>query len=423
MADPYGLEMSGLDPEYVAELRKLSKQEKMAEELAKRGMQPLQGQMVGNTYVRPSIFQGLAGLANSWVAKSESDKVEEGYKSLGERRKAIEEAALERYRSGTMGTPEIPSPPDELGGGPFRAATTPSPDQRRQAIMEAIAMGNPRLSKMATLDLQQDWRKEDKAEATKNRMAELQIKMEDAKLSREERLAAQKELMQMRLDAQKEMKQMAGVMSKTQPYFSPFDSSEGAMVFDHRTGRMVPAVNAAGQPIRKSTSDPTLQGDIAGAKKAGQAKAERAINMAGLGATIKEAEDLLSGASGKALPTGSGVGTLVDAAAGLVGANPSGAAEAQTMKAIGGALTSKMPRMEGPQSDKDTQLYREMAAVVGDSTVPRERRAAALQKVKELWGKYEHLNTGDAKSTTSGAPAFDDAEKERRYQEWKAKQR
>lgn len=268
-----------------------------------------------------------------------------------------------------------------------------TPEQRRQAIMEAIVSNNPRLSKMATLDMQQDWRKEDRAAAAQQRMDELAMKIEDARLSREERLAAQKELMQMRLDAQKEMKQMAGAISKAQPYFSPFDSSAGAMVFDHRTGKMVPAVDASGSPIRKSTSDPALQGDIAGAKKSGQAKAERAINMAGLGDTIKQAEDLLTGESGKALPTGSGVGTVVDMAAGLVGASPSGAAEAQTLKAIGGALTSKMPRMEGPQSDKDTLLYREMAAVVGDSTIPRERRVAALQKVKELWGKYEHLQT------------------------------
>lgn len=378
--DDYGLELSGLDPDTTAELRRLKRQQMMADELAKRGMTPLQGQMVGGVYVRPSVFQGLAGLANSWAAKGEQDRIDEGYKSLGEKRKAVEAAQLENYRKGTMGSPEIPIPED--GMGPGRPAMPATPEQRRQAIMEAIVSNNPRLSKMATLDMQQDWLKEDRAAAAQQRMAELAMKIEDARLSREERLAAQKELMQ-----------MAGAISKAQPYFSPFDSSAGAMVFDHRTGKMVPAVDASGAPIRKSTSDPALQGDIAGAKKSGQAKAERAINMAGLGDTIKQAEDLLTGESGKALPTGSGVGTVVDMAAGLVGASPSGAAEAQTLKAIGGALTSKMPRMEGPQSDKDTLLYREMAAVVGDSTIPRERRVAALQKVKELWGKYEHLQT------------------------------
>lgn len=99
-----------------------------------------------------------------------------------------------------------------------------------------------------------------------------------------------------------------------------------------------------------------------------------------------------------------------DALAGQVGSTPSGATEAQRMKVLGGALTSKMPRMEGPQSDKDTQLYREMAGLVGDDTVPIPRRLDALDQVSKLWLKYE--------KPKSAATAYD-AAKESRYQEWK----
>lgn len=126
--------------------------------------------------------------------------------------------------------------------------------------------------------------------------------------------------------------------------------------------------------------------------------AKREFNMQGLGATLTEAENLLTGTAtdpktGKKLakPTGSGVGAGVDIVAGVFGKAPGGAAEAQRMKAIGGALTSKMPRMEGPQSDKDVALYKQMAADIGDPTKPREVRLAALQTVRELWQKYEHL--------------------------------
>jgi hypothetical protein len=62
------------------------------------------------------------------------------------------------------------------------------------------------------------------------------------------------------------------------------------------------------------------------------------------------------------------------------------------MRALGGALVAKMPRMEGPQSDKDVALYRESAGRIGDSTIPIARRKAALETVKELWTKYERLN-------------------------------
>lgn len=145
--------------------------------------------------------------------------------------------------------------------------------------------------------------------------------------------------------------------------------------------------------------DVGAQGALAGAKESGQAKAKRAMNMAGLGDVIDEARALLSGSSGKALPTGSGSGAAFDYVASIVGASPEGAKEAQTLKAIGGALTSKMPRMEGPQSDKDTQLYREMAAMIGDATMPRSRRLAALDQVEKLWGKYDQGQPSSAKTT------------------------
>lgn len=119
---------------------------------------------------------------------------------------------------------------------------------------------------------------------------------------------------------------------------------------------------------------------------------KRQFNMQGIGKVIQDAEDILSGKNGDALPTQSGVGTGVDYLASLVGATPSGAPQADRLRAIGGALTAKMPRMEGPQSDRDVVLYREMAARVGDSTIPVSRRTAALDTVKELWSKYENLN-------------------------------
>lgn len=124
----------------------------------------------------------------------------------------------------------------------------------------------------------------------------------------------------------------------------------------------------------------------------GKLEQKRQFNMQGIGATIQSAENILNGKNGDPLPTGSGFGTAVDYAASLVGVSPSGASQADQLRALGGALTAKMPRMEGPQSDKDVALYREMAARVGDSMLPIKRRKEALETVKELWAKYERLN-------------------------------
>ena len=170
-----------------------------------------------------------------------------------------------------------------------------------------------------------------------------------------------------------------------QDWMKDFDGSGKLLLVNRRTGE----IKRPSEDITGAQYSPELAGRISGAKTAGDANAKRDINMGGLNNAIQEAEDLLTGASGKPLPTGSTFGTAVDATAGFFGGNPDGAAEAQTLKALSGALTAKMPRMEGPQSDKDVQMYREMSAVVGDSTVPRERRIAALKQVKSLWGKYD----------------------------------
>lgn len=47
-----------------------------------------------------------------------------------------------------------------------------------------------------------------------------------------------------------------------------------------------------------------------------------------------------------------------------------------------------MPKMSGPQSDKDVALYKQMAGVIGDPTIPTERKMAALQTVEEIQRRY-----------------------------------
>ena len=86
--------------------------------------------------------------------------------------------------------------------------------------------------------------------------------------------------------------------------------------------------------------------------------------------------------------TGSVTGSIADAIAGSVGNTTKGAESAQQLRMLQGALVSKMPKMSGPQSDKDVQLYREMAGEVGDSTIPVKRRQAAAAMLRKLNEKY-----------------------------------
>jgi hypothetical protein len=164
---------------------------------------------------------------------------------------------------------------------------------------------------------------------------------------------------------------------------------------DPATGQTVwgTITEARGKPA--ANYSPAVQGAVAGAKVTGEALAKKDINMSGLDTVLGEARSLLEGRATGARPTGSAVGTAVDAAGALVGIDPSGAKEASRLKAISGALTAKMPRMEGPQSDKDVQLYKEMAADVGNSMLPVGRRLAALKTVEALNSKYAKPSNAD----------------------------
>ncbi|MGZ5053321.1 MAG: hypothetical protein ACXWAT_00100 [Methylobacter sp.] len=119
--------------------------------------------------------------------------------------------------------------------------------------------------------------------------------------------------------------------------------------------------------------------------------AREALNL------LNQAEPLLSSS------TGSGVGALYDDAAGFFGKSTPGAESSQSLKVLGAALISKMPKMSGPQSDKDVLLYKQMAAEIGDPWIPKERKIAAVATLRKLQEYY----AGDHRQDVHEAPAKD----------------
>lgn len=115
-----------------------------------------------------------------------------------------------------------------------------------------------------------------------------------------------------------------------------------------------------------------------------------------MSAAAKMASDLLDQG-----PTGSGVGALVDKAGSFVGQPVKGQSQAAGLKAVGGWLVANVPRMEGPQSDRDVANYSVMAGQVGDETLPPSVRKEALKTVMALQEKYKDLNGGAAPAGVS----------------------
>lgn len=111
-------------------------------------------------------------------------------------------------------------------------------------------------------------------------------------------------------------------------------------------------------------------------------------NTAGTAAKVTDAQDVLSLLDqaepliGKA--TNSYAGAGIDQLARVVGGAPDGAKAAAQLRTLEGALIAKMPKMSGPQSDKDVLLYKQMAGQIGDNTIPAEQKRAAMQTIREI---------------------------------------
>lgn len=117
-------------------------------------------------------------------------------------------------------------------------------------------------------------------------------------------------------------------------------------------------------------------------------KQQSAGNILGL---LDQAEPLIDQS------TGSVAGNVADKLAGAAGYSTSGAQNIARLRTIQGALLGAMPRMEGPQSNYDVQMYKESAGQIADPNVPAKTRKAALGTLRALQQKY----AGDAQKQQS----------------------
>lgn len=119
----------------------------------------------------------------------------------------------------------------------------------------------------------------------------------------------------------------------------------------------------------------------AGAKTQAEVSAQqgtRARDASQVLTLLEEAERLIPGS------TGSVGGNLVDRGLGAAGVSTPGAQAIAQLRTIGGQLTAKMPRFEGPQSNIDVALYTQMAGDLANPSTPVETRLAALRTLRAL---------------------------------------
>jgi len=171
------------------------------------------------------------------------------------------------------------------------------------------------------------------------------------------------------------------------------------------TGQIVPAA-MAGQQVKGKLSAAEQKQQIQ------QSQLNKEIPR-----TIKELENISKDGGLIDQSTGSGAGRLIDIGARFAGQAMPGDIARGKLAPIADMVLKMVPRFEGPQSDKDTQSYKEAAGQLADSSLPRDIRKAAAKEITRLmkerqgqFGTSDMTDEGIAPSTSGvSTPANIDA--------------
>jgi len=141
----------------------------------------------------------------------------------------------------------------------------------------------------------------------------------------------------------------------------------------------------------------------------GSGEANSAMNVKGINApaTLSVLDQIEApDATGTSLldrANGSTLGAMGSSANKFVGrSTPATQANAE-LAVLGNTLVSNIPRMQGPQSDKDVEFYKSQAGKLGDPSVPADDKRAAIASIRKLQEKYAKNNVNDLNDLLGGA--------------------
>jgi hypothetical protein len=115
----------------------------------------------------------------------------------------------------------------------------------------------------------------------------------------------------------------------------------------------------------------------------------QAIKVQDLKRTISNLEAVTREGGLISQSTGSGIGRAYDASMGFVGQATEGAIANAKLAPIADMVLKMVPRFEGPQSDKDTQSYKDAAGQLANSNLPTKIRQEAGKEILRLMKEYK----------------------------------
>lgn len=339
--------------------------QRLAEMLRANALNQPQGQMVSGWYVPPNMTQNLNQLAQTALGTYMGAQIDEERKAktaelLRELGQGVptEENKLARIPGIMPQQGEGQSTPTPLEQTPANQSMAKMPqyrpltDEEKIGKVMELAQYNPYAAQI--------WSAQDAAR--QNRLTRAEERAMDREFKREQ--------LQEQLQGRRDMMQLAASLRP-----APQEPLVAVMGKDGN-----PIMLPRGQAVGMTPFNAQTAGTATGSPSARQREAAEAVDI------VLKAAPLVRQS------TGSGTGAAVDwTGKMLFGASPKGADVAAQLKVLGGQLVSKMPKMSGPQSDKDVQLYKEMAGQLGDPTVPHSQKEAALQTIYDINAKYAGL--------------------------------
>jgi hypothetical protein len=405
-----------LTPEQMLQQQQILRQQKMAEMLMQKGMEQPQGQMISGHYVKPSIFQNLAGLANTYVGQRGIEKGEQAQLDLAKAIRAQESTALADYMSQLQGKPATPDRVTEMAGPYTKNVPMPTATMAGQPAVE----GNPILANMNALQ-----NPNAPAFLRTHAMAELvkKPKWEKAEYTDEKTGVTRQGVIDVNSPNPISTFQVGG----TKPEMNAHERATLGIAIARARDEGITGYGG-GQPMGMPMGMPQGQpmGQPQGVPQ-GQAPLMPPLNLAGLSpkavreAQAEQAKTLqenvnnaysvykVAGDIEKTLPKahGSGIGNIIGGAQNFVGIESNKNAADAELKVMSDKLLKAVPRFSGPQSDKDVQSYKEAAGSIGDASLPMNVRMAALNTIKNLNKPYAPNLNWDSQAPTSSTKEVD----------------
>lgn len=377
------------------EIQDLERQKRMAELLTQKGMETPQGQIVGGRFVKPSWSQYANQMLSAYLGGAESRDVARQQQELANKLRDVGAKDISEALQIMKGTPAQ----TVYGAGQEGPTMTEVPavaGNREAAIARLLKSQSPMAAPLVTKLIEQQFKepKWEKAELTDPRTGNTRQGWVDVNSPNPEatfRQGGEKpaispvDAARLRYEGIPFVGGTAGVSS------SNMSVGGGQNVVPTNVVSNVAGVSKADakfapKDIPQYEYDPTISpkanAEAAAAfSKQNQANIKNAKDSFGL---IKAATDILNSGA----PSSGRLQNIKTGIEEIFGKSSEASQADSQLEVIGAGLTSKVPRFEGPQSDKDTALYKAAAGDVANPNKPIQSRMAALQTMIAINKKY-----------------------------------